>query len=147
MLLLVEIQWLLGSGEDRNSTRFICAFRLNESMNVWEVGHNLVPALGPSMIYCVSPLINPLLILHFRWYVGLYLWGCHSNHLVPCVFRLISSDLQDQKICTPVLVTENNVRRAYLSGLETIQHGVSQTTVQSPYIFFFAKFIYDSFLP
>jgi hypothetical protein len=27
-------------------------------------------------------LINPLLILHFEWNVGLYLWGHHNSHLV-----------------------------------------------------------------
>jgi hypothetical protein len=28
-------------------------------------------------------LINFLLILHFEWNVGLYLWGRHNGHLVP----------------------------------------------------------------
>jgi hypothetical protein len=28
-------------------------------------------------------LINPLLILHFEWNVGLYLWGHHNSHFVP----------------------------------------------------------------
>jgi hypothetical protein len=28
-------------------------------------------------------LINPLLILHSEWNVGLYLWGRHNSHLVP----------------------------------------------------------------
>jgi hypothetical protein len=27
------------------------------------------------MIYCASPFINPLLILHFERNAGLYLWG------------------------------------------------------------------------
>jgi hypothetical protein len=54
-----------------------------EWMNVCVVGHNLTLALRPSVIYCSSPLINPLLILHFKWNVGLYLWGHHSSYLVP----------------------------------------------------------------
>jgi hypothetical protein len=37
----------------------------------------------PSLIYCASPLSNPLLILHFRWNVGPHLWGRHNSHLVP----------------------------------------------------------------
>jgi hypothetical protein len=43
------------------------------------------PALAsrPSMIYCASPLINPLLILHFEWNVELYLWRRHNSHLIP----------------------------------------------------------------
>jgi hypothetical protein len=28
-------------------------------------------------------LINPLLILHFEWSVGLYLWGRHNSHYAP----------------------------------------------------------------
>jgi hypothetical protein len=28
-------------------------------------------------------LINPLLILHFEWSVGLYLWEHHNSHLTP----------------------------------------------------------------
>jgi hypothetical protein len=48
------------------------------------VGHsNLALAPQPSLIYCASPLINPLLILHFRWNVGPYLWGRHNSHLDP----------------------------------------------------------------
>jgi hypothetical protein len=34
-------------------------------------------------LLCCPFLINPLLILHLKWSVGLYLWGCHSSHLVP----------------------------------------------------------------
>jgi hypothetical protein len=30
-------------------------------------------AVWPSMIYCASPLINPLLVLHFKWNVGVKL--------------------------------------------------------------------------
>jgi hypothetical protein len=37
----------------------------------------------PLMIYCASIFINPWLIPHFEWSVGLCLWGRHSNHLVP----------------------------------------------------------------
>jgi hypothetical protein len=44
---------------------------------------NLALALRPSLIYHASPLINPLLILHFGWNVGPYLWGRHNSHLVP----------------------------------------------------------------
>jgi hypothetical protein len=29
-------------------------------------GHNLAPAPRPTMIYCASHLINPLLTLHFE---------------------------------------------------------------------------------
>jgi hypothetical protein len=48
------------------------------------VGHSdLALALWPSLICCVSSLINPLLILHFGWNVGPYLRGCHNSHLVP----------------------------------------------------------------
>jgi hypothetical protein len=37
-------------------------------MYVWGLGHTN-PALAPrpSMIYCASPLINPLLTPHFEW--------------------------------------------------------------------------------
>jgi hypothetical protein len=37
----------------------------------------------PSLIYCASPLISPLLIPHFEWNVGLYLRGRHKSHLAP----------------------------------------------------------------
>jgi hypothetical protein len=48
------------------------------------VGHsNLALALRPSLICYASPLINPLLILHFGWNVGPYLWWHHNSHLVP----------------------------------------------------------------
>jgi hypothetical protein len=48
------------------------------------VGHsNLALAPRPSLIYCASPLINPLLILHFGWNVWPFLWGRHDSHLVP----------------------------------------------------------------
>jgi hypothetical protein len=47
-------------------------------------GHNN-PALAPqpSMIYCASLLINPLLNLHFKWNVQLHLRGHHNSHLIP----------------------------------------------------------------
>jgi hypothetical protein len=47
------------------------------------------PAPRPSLIYCASPLINPLSIPHFEWSVGLCLWGRHKSHLVP--WRTVAS--------------------------------------------------------
>jgi hypothetical protein len=46
-------------------------------------GLHLAPAPRPSLIYCASPLISSLLIPHFKWNVGHYLWGHHKSHLVP----------------------------------------------------------------
>jgi hypothetical protein len=58
---------------------------LNEWINECvRVGHsNLALAPRPSLIYCASLLINPLLILCFGWNVGHYLWGRHNSHLFP----------------------------------------------------------------
>jgi hypothetical protein len=50
---------------------------------VWGVGRIASLALRPSVIYCTSLWINPLLIPHFEWNVGLYLWRRHNGHLVP----------------------------------------------------------------
>jgi hypothetical protein len=50
---------------------------------VWEVGHKIRPL--PCDLQCSIGLtlrINPLLILHFEWNVGFYLWGRHKSHLV-----------------------------------------------------------------
>jgi hypothetical protein len=58
-------------------------FHLWRWMNEWGMGHNPVLAPLPSMISCASPSINPLLILHLEWNVGLYLRGRHSSHSVP----------------------------------------------------------------
>jgi hypothetical protein len=55
----------------------------DELMYICGLGHNPVPAPQPSMICSASPLINPILILLFKWNTGLNLWGCHSSHLVP----------------------------------------------------------------
>jgi hypothetical protein len=46
-------------------------------------GPRLALALLPFLIYCAFPLISPLLIPHFEWSAGLYLWGRHRSHLVP----------------------------------------------------------------
>jgi hypothetical protein len=46
-------------------------------------GPHTALAPRPSLIYCASPLINPLLIPHFEWSAGLYLWGRHRSHRVP----------------------------------------------------------------
>jgi hypothetical protein len=47
-------------------------------MYVWGVGFIRPSALRPSLIYCASPLISPLLIPHFKLNVWLYLWGRHK---------------------------------------------------------------------
>jgi hypothetical protein len=51
---------------------------------VWGVGQKIRP-LHRDLQWCiVLPLfINPLLILHLEWSVGLCLWGRHSSDLVP----------------------------------------------------------------
>jgi hypothetical protein len=45
-------------------------------------GPHSSPAPLPSLIYCASPLISPLLIPHFEWSAGLYLWGRHRSHSI-----------------------------------------------------------------
>jgi hypothetical protein len=53
-------------------------------MNVWEVGHKIWLLHHDLQWSIVLPLlINPLLILHLEWSVGLHLGGCHSSYLVP----------------------------------------------------------------
>jgi hypothetical protein len=47
-------KWLIG------------VFSYYVGMYVWGEGHNPAPVPRPTMISCASPLINPLLILHFE---------------------------------------------------------------------------------
>jgi hypothetical protein len=55
----------------------VCMYAYNRG------GPHSALALRPLLIYCASPLISPLLIPHFEWSAGLYLWGRHRGHLVP----------------------------------------------------------------
>jgi hypothetical protein len=54
-------------------------------MYVWGVGHRIQLLHRDLQWSVVLPLlINPLLILHLEWNVGLHLWGHHcSSHFVP----------------------------------------------------------------
>jgi hypothetical protein len=58
--------------------------RILSRMYVYDRGgpHSAL-ALRQFLIYCGFPLISPLLIPHFEWSAGRYLWERHRGHLVP----------------------------------------------------------------
>jgi hypothetical protein len=68
----------------RSPSLYRLRYRMYVCMNEWGMGQKIRPLhCDPQWSIVLTLLINPLLILHLEWSVGLCLWGRHSSHLVP----------------------------------------------------------------
>jgi hypothetical protein len=64
---------------------YVCVYSVFVYVCVYMIGEGLIRPLHCDHFWSIvlPLLINPLLIPHFDWSAGLYLWGRHRSHRVP----------------------------------------------------------------